>query len=46
LAASLRRRQSMEIKDVLEMGRRLRNWGRWGPEDELGTLNFITVEYR
>jgi kynurenine formamidase len=19
-----------------------RNWGRWGPEDELGTLNFIT----
>jgi kynurenine formamidase len=34
----------MEIKDVLEMGRRLRNWGRWGPEDELGTLNFITPE--
>jgi kynurenine formamidase len=34
----------MEMKDVLEMGRRLRNWGRWGPEDELGTLNFITSE--
>ena len=34
----------MDINDVLEMGRRLRNWGRWGPDDELGTLNFITPE--
>jgi kynurenine formamidase len=23
---------------------RLRNWGKWGPEDELGTLNYITAE--
>jgi hypothetical protein len=23
---------------------RVRNWGRWGPEDELGTLNHITPE--
>ncbi len=23
---------------------RFRNWGRWGPEDEIGTLNFITPE--
>jgi kynurenine formamidase len=22
----------------------VRNWGRWGPDDELGTLNFITPE--
>src|SRR5262245_30019154 len=22
----------------------VRNWGRWGPDDELGTLNFITRE--
>lgn len=22
----------------------LSNWGRWGPEDEIGTLNFITPE--
>jgi len=21
-----------------------RNWGRWGPDDELGTLNFVTPE--
>jgi hypothetical protein len=22
----------------------VRNWGRWGPDDELGTLNYITPE--
>src|SRR5579872_5768128 len=25
---------------------RVRNWGRWGPEDELGTLNFVTDDVR
>jgi kynurenine formamidase len=24
----------------------LSNWGRWGPDDELGTLNLITAEVR
>ena len=24
----------------------MRNWGRWGPEDELGTLNLIDEEAR
>ena len=23
---------------------KFRNWGRWGPEDEIGTLNFITPD--
>lgn len=23
---------------------KVRNWGRWGPDDELGTLNFIDAE--
>jgi kynurenine formamidase len=23
---------------------RFRNWGRWGPDDEIGTLNYITPE--
>lgn len=27
-----------------EVGRRLSNWHRWGPDDELGTLNLITPE--
>ena len=21
---------------------RVKNWGRWGPDDELGTLNYLT----
>jgi kynurenine formamidase len=24
----------------------VRNWGRWGPDDELGTLNYLTAEKR
>ena len=25
---------------------RVKNWGRWGPDDQLGTLNFVTDEVR
>lgn len=25
-----------------EMVEKVRNWGKWGPDDELGTLNYIT----
>jgi hypothetical protein len=27
--------------EVLEVAERVRNWGRWGTDDELGTLNLI-----
>jgi kynurenine formamidase len=30
-----------EFEEVFES---VKNWGRWGPDDELGTLNFITPE--
>jgi kynurenine formamidase len=29
-----------------ELGRSLSNWGRWGDDDEIGTLNFVTPEKR
>ncbi len=29
-----------------ELGKRLSNWGRWGADDEIGTLNFVTPEKR
>jgi kynurenine formamidase len=29
---------------VHDVGTKCSNWGRWGPEDELGTLNYITPE--
>jgi kynurenine formamidase len=32
--------------DVLKMLDTLSNWGRWGADDQLGTLNFITPEVR
>jgi len=34
------------LDEVLEYFTSLSNWGRWGPEDELGTLNLITPERR
>ena len=34
----------MNIETVRELAQRFRNWGRWGKDDEIGTLNFITPE--
>lgn len=33
-------------QEVLAMLEHLSNWGRWGPGDELGTLNFLTPDRR
>jgi len=30
--------------EFLELARKVNNWGRWGSEDELGTINLITDE--
>jgi kynurenine formamidase len=30
--------------DVLKKAEQLKNWGKWGPDDELGVLNYITPE--
>jgi kynurenine formamidase len=32
------------VQRVREIAARVSNWGRWGAEDERGTLNFITPE--
>jgi kynurenine formamidase len=32
--------------DVLGYMQELSNWGKWGPQDELGTLNYITPSKR
>jgi len=31
-------------KEIQELGRRVSNWGRWGDDDERGTLNFIDAD--
>lgn len=37
----------VEIRSRVEaMAVRVSNWGRWGPDDELGTLNHLTAERR
>jgi kynurenine formamidase len=28
-----------------ELARRVNNWGRWGPDDQRGTLNLLTAEH-
>lgn len=32
------------MEDFRAIGRRVSNWGRWGAEDERGTLNLITAD--
>jgi kynurenine formamidase len=33
-------------EDILRLHDTLSNWGRWGPDDQLGALNFITPALR
>src|SRR6202162_2501436 len=32
------------LKDIHAAAERLKNWGRWGPDDEIGTLNNISPQ--
>src|ERR1700680_1263579 len=32
------------LRDIRSAAERLKNWGRWGPDDEIGTLNNITPQ--
>jgi kynurenine formamidase len=34
----------MDITTVRALAKQFRNWGKWGADDELGTLNYITPE--
>ncbi len=31
-------------QEIIDLGEKVKNWGRWGEDDELGTVNFITDE--
>ena len=35
---------NLNMKILRETAERCKNWGRWGPDDEAGTLNFVTPE--
>jgi kynurenine formamidase len=32
------------MNDINSAAKRLKNWGRWGKDDEIGTLNYITPD--
>jgi len=34
------------VREIATLGAQVRNWGRWGADDEIGTLNFITPAKR
>jgi len=36
--------QKLTITDLRNAAERLKNWGRFGPDDEIGTLNYTTAE--
>ncbi len=36
--------RKLTMDDIRAAADRLKNWGRWGPEDELGTLNHTRPE--
>src|SRR5262249_51609190 len=36
--------RKLTMEDIQAAAERLKNWGRWGPDDELGTLNHTRPE--
>jgi len=44
--AQVSSKPALTSKDIEEMMKTLSNWGRWGREDQLGTLNLITPTKR
>ena len=35
---------NLDMNILRETAEKCKNWGRWGPDDEIGTLNFISPE--
>jgi kynurenine formamidase len=31
-------------QEIIDLGEKVKNWGRWGDDDQIGTINFITDE--
>src|SRR5215208_6898073 len=43
-ATQTRRREKLTKADIEAAAERLKNWGKWGPDDEVGTLNYTTPD--
>ena len=44
MAEGLGAAAKITMEDVTSAAERLKNWGKWGPEDEIGTLNYTQAE--
>ncbi|MBI4194997.1 MAG: cyclase family protein [Betaproteobacteria bacterium] len=40
-----KKNRKLTRKDVHKAAKRLKNWGRWGKDDEIGTLNLVTPDH-
>ena len=38
------RKTPITLEVIHEMALKVRNWGKWGPNDEIGTLNYATPD--
>jgi kynurenine formamidase len=38
-------RAKVSLEEFERLFESVKNWGRWGPDDQLGTMNFITPEH-
>jgi kynurenine formamidase len=36
--------EKVSVEEFEQIFESVKNWGRWGPDDELGTLNYVTPE--
>ena len=34
--------QDVTLATIEAMAQRVKNWGKWGPDDQIGTLNYVT----
>ena len=41
-ATHAKRREKLTKADIEAAAERLKNWGKWGADDEIGTLNYTT----
>ena len=42
MARELTRPARITVEEFDRLFESVRNWGRWGPDDQLGTLNYVT----
>ena len=45
LATVERRAPNISVAEFEALFESVKNWGRWGPDDQLGTLNYITPDH-